>query len=118
MPEDIDNKTDPLLQYYKYKHLPTKFQETDKLMAATAAELVRTLPRCAERTAALHLLLQAKDCAVRAMLPPEFTTVQDLAEKSRDTMIVDEIHTLVKDKAHDGELLVDTVERLIKLPHE
>lgn len=41
--------------------------EPFKMLAAH----VMTLPRNAERSTALRKLLEAKDCAVRAALPPE-----------------------------------------------
>lgn len=73
-----DNTTDPLLQHFRWKHLPARLQEVSKPFGQQAARLVRELPRCAERSAALRKLLEAKDCAVRAALPEAVVTVDEL----------------------------------------
>jgi hypothetical protein len=86
MPEVIpvqpnpDNTTDPLLQFFKWKHLPPLLQPHSKPFALQAANLVKTTPRCPERTAALRKLMEAKDCAVRAQLPSQVVTVDELLE--------------------------------------
>lgn len=74
----MDNQTDPMLQYFQYKHLPFHLMEVSKLFAVQAANLVKHLPRCPERTAALRHLLQSKDCAVRSCLHPEVVMADDL----------------------------------------
>jgi len=64
---------DPILHFFYYAHLPPKLQATSRMFFILAHELVRTLPRNAERTVALRKLLEAKDAAVRANLPaPRF----------------------------------------------
>lgn len=63
-----DNTTDPMLQFFQYGHLPQDLQNVSRPFGHLAATLVRELPRNPERTAALRKLLEAKDCAVRAML--------------------------------------------------
>lgn len=60
--------TEPLLQFFKYEHLPHGLQEVSMPFAALAHVMVATLPRNPERTVALRKLLEAKDCAVRAMI--------------------------------------------------
>lgn len=72
------NETDPMLQYFLWKHLPPDLQEISKTFGQQAAKLVRTLPRCPERTVSLRHLLEAKDCAVRATLLLPVVTVDDL----------------------------------------
>ena len=57
-----------LLQFFAYSHLPEKLQAISKPFGDLAAQIVETLPRNPERTAALRKLLEAKDCAVRAQL--------------------------------------------------
>lgn len=57
-----------MLQFFAYAHLPAHLQEYSKPFAELAQEIVDTLPRNPERTAALRKLLEAKDCAVRAKL--------------------------------------------------
>ena len=60
--------TDPLLQFFRYEHLPADLREVSKPFSRLAHDLVHTLPRNTERTTALRRLLEAKDCAVRAVL--------------------------------------------------
>lgn len=59
---------EPLLQFFKYDHLPEKLQAVSKPFGDLATNLVATLPRNPERTTALRKLLEAKDCAVRALI--------------------------------------------------
>ena len=60
---------DPILRFFHYSHLPPTLRVVSKPFADLAYAIVETIPRNAERTAALRKLLEAKDCAVRAMLP-------------------------------------------------
>jgi hypothetical protein len=73
---------DPMLQFFKYDHLPAKLQAVSKPFGDLAHAIVLgdnvpeagtvtlgpPLPRNPERTVALRKLLEAKDCAVRAVL--------------------------------------------------
>lgn len=59
---------DPILRFFHYAHLPPKLQSNSVPFCALAMNIVGTLPRNAERSAALRKLLEAKDCAVRANL--------------------------------------------------
>lgn len=59
---------DPMLQFFEYAHLPPALQETSKPYCALAHHAVATQPRNPERTAGLRKILEAKDCAVRAVL--------------------------------------------------
>lgn len=59
---------EPMLQFFQYVHLPMHLQDTSKPFSELATYMVKTLPRNPERTAGLRKLLEAKDCAVRAML--------------------------------------------------
>lgn len=61
-------KTDPILQFFAFSHLPTQLARISRHFALMANYVVDTLPRNPERTAALRKLLEAKDCAVRAQL--------------------------------------------------
>ena len=63
-----------MLQFFKYAHLPEKLQATSKPFSLLAEQMVETLPRNPERTAGLRKLLEAKDCAVRALLYEEPAT--------------------------------------------
>lgn len=57
---------DPMLQFFRWDHLPGHLQEISKPFGELAVRIVGTLPRNPERSAALRKLLEAKDCAVRA----------------------------------------------------
>lgn len=60
-----------VLQYFTYDHLPPPLQLVSEPFAALAHTLMGLLPdNHAEVTTALRTLLEAKDCAVRAALPP------------------------------------------------
>ena len=61
-------RTDYLLQFFAYAHLPEHLQAVSKPFGLLAEQIVATLPSNPERTVALRKLLEAKDCAVRALL--------------------------------------------------
>ena len=58
---------EPILQFFAYAHLPEHLQAVSRPFGLMAARIMR-LPRNPERTTALRKLLEAKDCAVRALL--------------------------------------------------
>lgn len=57
-----------LLQFFEYEHLPASLQEVSKPFGDLARLMASTLPVNPESTTALRKLLEAKDCAVRALL--------------------------------------------------
>jgi hypothetical protein len=57
-----------LLQFFEYAHLPEHLQVISKPFGELAKHLQATLPDNPEKTTALRKLLEAKDCAVRAVL--------------------------------------------------
>jgi len=59
---------DSMMQFFTYAHLPPHLQEVSKPFCDLAEQIVTDLPRNPERTVALRKLLEAKDCAVRALL--------------------------------------------------
>ncbi len=59
---------DPIMQFFKYDHLPESLQGTSKQFSNLAEWIHLSLPRNAERTVALRKLLESKDAAVRAAL--------------------------------------------------
>lgn len=61
---------DPILRYFHYSHLPERLRAASAQFCGLARNIIDTTPRNAERTAGLRKLLEAKDCIVRAALPP------------------------------------------------
>lgn len=59
---------DRMLQFFAYAHLPEHLKEASRPFCVLAERIVETLPSNPERTVALRKLLEAKDCAVRALL--------------------------------------------------
>lgn len=57
-----------LLQFFTHKHLPPHLAEVSAPFCELAETIVVKVPRNPERTVALRKLLEAKDCAVRALL--------------------------------------------------
>jgi hypothetical protein len=57
-----------LLQFFEYAHLPAHLQAVSKPFGELAEHIEKTLPNNPEKTTALRKLLEAKDCAVRALL--------------------------------------------------
>ena len=57
-----------LLQFFEYAHLPSYLQAVSKPFGEMARQIEETLPDNPEKTVALRKLLEAKDCAVRALL--------------------------------------------------
>lgn len=63
--------TDRMMQFFAFAHLPAHLQAISRPFGELAQQMVDTLPSNAERTAGLRKLLEAKDCAVRAVLYKE-----------------------------------------------
>jgi len=61
-------KTDHILQFFHYAHLPAFLQERSKPFCDLARLIIDTTPRNPERTVALRKLLEAKDANVRAFV--------------------------------------------------
>jgi len=59
---------DRMEQFFRFAHLPPHLQEVSKPFCELAQHVIATLPSNPERTVALRKLLEAKDCAVRALL--------------------------------------------------
>jgi len=59
-----------ILRYFEFEHLPRHLQAVSMPCARLAQEMVATLPDGPELTTGLRKLLEAKDCLVRAALPP------------------------------------------------
>jgi hypothetical protein len=59
---------EPLLQFFQFGHLLPHLAVISQHFAELACRVVADLPCNPERTVALRKLLEAKDCAVRAVL--------------------------------------------------
>ena len=59
---------DPMMQFFAYDHLREPLRSTSREFFILAEFIDSSVPRSAERTVAFRKLLEAKDCAVRAML--------------------------------------------------
>jgi hypothetical protein len=59
-----------ILQYFECDHLPKYLAEVSYGFRIVAHNML-DLPKCAERSAGLRKLLEAKDCAVRAAIKPK-----------------------------------------------
>ncbi len=59
---------DRMEQFFEFAHLPAHLQAVSKPFSELAAHIIATVPSNPERTVALRKLLEAKDCAVRALL--------------------------------------------------
>lgn len=57
-----------LIQFFEYEHLPAHLQEVSRPFGDLARQIEAALPANPEKTVALRKLLEAKDCAVRALL--------------------------------------------------
>lgn len=64
---------DRIMQFFGYEHLPPHLQDVSKPFHQLACKIVNELPNNPERTVALRKLLEAKDCAVRALIYKEPT---------------------------------------------
>ncbi len=57
-----------LIQFFAYEHLPAHLQAISKPFGEIARQLDADLPSNPEKTTAFRKLLEAKDCAVRAVI--------------------------------------------------
>jgi hypothetical protein len=58
-----------VLRFFAYEHLPPHLQEVSKPFCELARQVADRAPESQETTVALRKLLEAKDAAVRAVLP-------------------------------------------------
>lgn len=59
---------DRMMQFFAFDHLPPTLREASRPFGELARHIIDELPSNPERTVALRKLLEAKDCAVRALL--------------------------------------------------
>jgi len=62
---------DRMMQFFGFLHLPPPLRDVSEHFFDLAAILCATVPSNPERTVALRKLLEAKDCAVRAVIYKE-----------------------------------------------
>lgn len=70
---DLSNRhpgTIGLLRFFEYNHLPEHLRVFSRPIGELAVQMAKDLPDGPELTAGLRKLLEAKDCFVRAALPP------------------------------------------------
>ena len=67
--EKIMRPDHPMLQHFKFDHLPDKLQITSQPFYELAKKMDRSLPDGDQKDKFFQKLLEAKDCAVRAQLP-------------------------------------------------
>ncbi|MCD6006870.1 hypothetical protein [Halomonas sp. IOP_31] len=58
----------PIMKFFAYQHLPERLQVVSKPIGELAESMDAQLPDCAEKSAGLRKLLEAKDALVRAQL--------------------------------------------------
>lgn len=59
-----------IARYFEFEHLPDPLQFVSHTVAVLAQNMLNVLPDCPMLTRGLDDLLRAKDCFVRAALPP------------------------------------------------
>jgi hypothetical protein len=57
-----------IMKYFAYGHLPPELQKVSRPIGELAERMEAELVNCAEKSAGLRKLLEAKDCFVRAKL--------------------------------------------------
>lgn len=62
--------TTGIMRFFEYAHLPEHLQAVSRPVGELAEQMAEALPDGPELTAGLRKLLEAKDCFVRAALPP------------------------------------------------
>lgn len=67
-PKEIHPSVRSVLQFFEYAHLPENLQKISKPFSQLAWQLAQDIPSNPELTVAMRKLLEAKDCAVRAVL--------------------------------------------------
>lgn len=64
----IASGQDPVIQFFGVAHLQPAMRAISRPFAEQALRMFDTLPRNPERTVAFRKLIEAKDCAVRALI--------------------------------------------------
>ena len=64
----VQSPSNSLMQFFEYAHLQPRLQAVSAPFGELAKKLDAELPSNPEKTTALRKLLEAKDCAVRAIV--------------------------------------------------
>ena len=75
--EPMDYTANPIQRFFSYRHLPHDLQIVSQPFHQLAYLLAKELPRSPELSVALRKLLESKDAAVRAALPPTNETANE-----------------------------------------
>lgn len=70
MAHPAEHAPPPILRYFEFTHLPAHLQAVSMPFSELAQRLSTMLPAGPELSVALRKLLESKDAAVRAALPP------------------------------------------------
>ncbi len=70
-----------ILRFFDYDHLPAHLQAASRPFKELALKVVEAAEDNPETMVALRKLLEAKDAAVRALLPVKKETVEDAARR-------------------------------------
>lgn len=63
----LNPNLEPMMQWFEYRHLPVTLQDASRPFCELAEQMLK-LPRNPERSTMFRKLLEAKDCAVRAVI--------------------------------------------------
>lgn len=63
--------SNPIVKFFSYEHLSDNLKKVSEPVCDLAMLMMTELPDCAEKSAGLRKLLEAKDCFVRAALEKE-----------------------------------------------
>lgn len=67
----LTDNPEPMLQFFKYEHLPPLLKDASKLFCDLAEKIVSEFPRNPERTVALRKLLEApRSKGLRSSISP------------------------------------------------
>lgn len=77
----------PIMRFFEFGHLPPLLRSISTEISKLAFSMDAQLPDCAEKSAGMRKLLEAKDCFVRAKLEekPALQAVANSTEKSEKT---------------------------------
>ena len=75
----------PIIKYFRHDHLPSPLKDVSAPLGDVAMKMDSFLPDCAEKTAGLRKLLEAKDCFVRAALDAQPALERQYLARDQDS---------------------------------